>query len=487
MTTKPVEIRIDHVPLWIGGEKAAGSGNFEVRDPGRTVDIVATVASADVSHVDRAVAAAEAGYKEWAALSLEERIGILSDAADVLEPLAPILAPTLARENGGVLREARMDLERSIGVLRSSLDMAREYLRPQIIETDTHWLRIEKKPVGTVGLIVPWNSPMVLSMNKVAPALVAGNSVILKPASDAPVVLSYMMTELARMLPRGVVNVLNSSGSIGSSLSAHPKIRKVSFTGSTEVGKAVMRSAADNLKKISLELGGNDPAIILEDADFDSIMGALCQGIFTRAGQICFAVKRVYVPRARYNEFFMKMRAVVDGYRVGHGLSDGTTFGPLINERQLNSVRALVERTRDAGATIHELGSKVDDSTFEDGYYMLPVVVTDIEHGAELVGCEQFGPVIPIVAYDTVAEAIAMANDSEFGLASSVWGTDLGVAIEVARQLEAGSTFINSHNVWSLSFDMPFGGVKQSGIGRERTELGLQEYVEDHAIRLIKS
>jgi aldehyde dehydrogenase len=159
----------------------------------------------------------------------------------------------------------------------------------------------------------------------------------------------------------------------------------------------------------------------------------------------------------------------------------------LINERQLNSVRALVERTRDAGATIHELGSKVDDSTFEDGYYMLPVVVTDIEHGAELVGCEQFGPVIPIVAYDTVAEAIAMANDSEFGLASSVWGTDLGVAIEVARQLEAGSTFINSHNVWSLSFDMPFGGVKQSGIGRERTELGLQEYVEDHAIRLIKS
>ena len=486
MTLNPVEIGIEHIPLWINGREVEGKERFEVHDPGRHADIVGTVSKGEAEHVDQAVAAAEQAGREWASLPLEERIDILTRAADTLEPMAASLTMTLARENGGIVREARMDLERGIALLRSTLEKATEYLRPQVIDSDSHWLRIEKRPVGVVGLIIPWNSPIVLAMSKVAPALVAGNTVILKPSQEAPIAVSSLLIELSRCLAPGVLNVINSNGSIGSVMTAHPGIRKISFTGSTAVGKEVMRSAAENVKKISLELGGNDPAIILDDADFGAIMDSLSQGIFTRAGQICFAVKRVYVPRARFSEFFDALHAVVSKYRVGHGLDERTTFGPLISKRQFDSVRALVERTRRSGATVHELGTAVDPRTFGEGFYMLPVLVTDIEHSSELVGCEQFGPVIPLVAYDTVEEAIAMANDSEFGLASSVWGTDIDMAIAVAQQLDAGASFVNSHNVWSLSFDMPFGGVKQSGIGRERTELGIQEYVEEHALRVTK-
>ncbi|GAA1382136.1 aldehyde dehydrogenase family protein [Pseudonocardia kongjuensis] len=478
-------VGVRHVRHLVGGAELDGETSFEVRDPGRTADLVATVADGGAELVDRAVRAAEEGFRAWSAVGLDERLAVLGRAADLLDTLVDDLAPVLTRENGGLLVETRTDLVRGIAVLRSTLAVADGHLRPSVTESPTERLLIEKAPIGVAGLVVPWNSPIVLAMSKVAPALAAGNAIVLKPSPEAPVVLTAVLAALAGTLPAGTVNVVNSSGPAGPALTAHPAVRKVSFTGSTAVGREVLRSAADTVKRVSLELGGNDPAIVLDDADFADVVPDLCRGAFTRAGQICFAVKRVYVPRARYAEFLDAVRAELAGYVVGHGLDEGVSFGPLISARQRDAVRGLVERTRAAGAVVEELGSFTHDGLADEGYFLRPALVHGGRPDDEVVTCEQFGPVLPVLPYDTVDEAVALANDSEYGLAGSVWSADPAAATEVARRLEAGCVFVNSHNVWSLSFDMPFGGVKQSGIGRERTALGLQEYVEDRAIRWI--
>lgn len=472
------------LPLWIRGEAVETSVLVDVHDPGRIEDRVGQVAAAAEDHVEAAVAAAERGGAEWAAIPLDQRLSILRFALDEATPLIPELAIVLARENGGLLREATLDLERGVGVLRSVLDYAEQYLPERRVDGDGYDIRLLKRPVGVVALIVPWNSPIVLTMSKLGPALAAGNGVIVKPSSDAPLALTLLLSRLSAALPPGALNVLNGRGGLGARLTGHDRIRKISFTGSTEVGRDIMRAASSNIKRISLELGGNDPAILLEDVQVSEIVDDLCRGIFTRAGQICFAVKRIYAPASRIAEITDAIVEVVDGYAVGHGLDERSSFGPIISARQRTQLDELLARTRAAGAEVRTLGSPVDPSQFAGGHYMLPVVVTGIPHESDLVATEQFGPIIPIVPYSDVDEAVRLANDSEFGLASSVWGSDLDDAQRVAERIDAGSTFVNSHNLWSLSFDMPFGGTKQSGIGRERTALGLQEYVEDHAIRV---
>jgi acyl-CoA reductase-like NAD-dependent aldehyde dehydrogenase len=324
-------------------------------------------------------------------------------------------------------------------------------------------------------------------MCKLAPAILAGNTVVVKPSRDAPITLTLALKEMAKVLPHGVINVVNGRSDVTITLTEHPLVRKISFTGGTETGKSIMASSASTIKKISLELGGNDPAIILDDADLSKIMPRLCRGIFTRAGQICFAVKRVYVPEHMLDRVFDAMCEIVNDYQVGHGLDKRTTFGPLINQKQFDYVQGLANKAKRSGATVQQLGKKVDPKVWENGYYMLPSVVRDIDPNHELVSSEQFGPIIPLIAYKSIDEAIEMANSTEFGLCSSVWSEDHERALIVARKIEAGGTFINSHNVDSLSLAMPFGGVKQSGLGRERTEIGFSDYVEYHAIRMLKN
>ena len=378
-----------HVPLLIGGAAARGRRLFEVRDPGRVRAVVAVVEDGGPEHAVAAVAAAARAAAGWRDHDLPERTVALARAADAAEDRVSELAPLLSRENGGTLTESRMDLLRGTALLRDFLALAPDFLAARTVDTSQHWLSIEKAPVGVVALIVPWNSPMVLTMSKLAPALLAGNTVVVKPSVLAPAALAEYLRHLAELLPPGVLNVVHGDAEAGQALVAHPAVRKVSFTGSVQVGQRIMAAAAANLKKVSLELGGNDAAIVLDDADFETAIPRLCQGAFTLAGQICFAVK-------------------------------------------------------------------------------------------------QFGPVLPVVPYRDEDEAVAFANGTEYGLASSVWGTDTDRAIRVARRIEAGATFVNSHNLSSLSFDMPFGGVKRSGLGRERTALGLREYAEEHAIRLVK-
>jgi acyl-CoA reductase-like NAD-dependent aldehyde dehydrogenase len=479
-------VALDRGEMLIDGAPVAGTERFEVRDPGKVSDVVATVALGTPQDVAAAAGAAQRAFAVWGSRDAAERVAVLTEAVSAVEQRAAELAPVLSRENGGVLAESQLDLARGAGLFRNLVGLAGPFLRPEVTDNDQHWLSVERTPVGVTALIVPWNSPVVLTMSKLAPALAAGNTVVVKPSVYAPLVLGECLRQIAGFLPPGVLNVVHGDAEVGSALVTQRGVRKVSFTGSVHVGRQIMAASAATIKNVSLELGGNDAAIILDDADLPGLMPQLCRGIFTRAGQICFAVKRVYVPRRRYEDFYEQMCTVADSYRVGHGLDPQTTFGPLITAAARDRVRALIERARASGATVRELGAATGSVDWADGYYLLPAVARDLGPDAELVHVEQFGPVVPLVPYQTEDEAVAYANDSEFGLCSSVWSADAGRATRVARRIEAGVTFINSHNLPSLSFDVPFGGVKQSGLGRERTEAGLREYVEEHAIRLVK-
>jgi acyl-CoA reductase-like NAD-dependent aldehyde dehydrogenase len=319
---------------------------------------------------------------------------------------------------------------------------------------------------------------------KLAPAVATGNTIVVKPSPFAPAALTVALHQMAQVLPPGVVNVVHGHADVGRALTSHPLVRKVGFTGGIVTARQVMSAAAPTIKNITLELGGNDPAIVLDDVDVDAALDRMLKGVFTRTGQICFAVKRVYVPRAIYDDFADRFCERVNQYTVGHGLDPDASFGPLNNEAQYDRVNEVIATAKNSDAVVVELGRKLPSA--DDGYYVLPHVVRDVAHDATISSCEQFGPVIPLIAYDGDAQAIEWANDSEYGLGSSVWTTDHERGLAIARKIEAGSTFINTHAFESLDLRMPFGGIKQSGIGREFGDAGLKEYVEQHSIRLLK-
>ncbi len=433
-----------------------------------------------------AAKAAHAAYPGWRDTDPAERAALVTKAAEVLSESSAELAPLLCREHGGVLWEAETDFNAGAGTLMTTAAQVEDFYRPQTIEDDNCIIRVEHTPKGVVSGIEPWNMPVVLTMMKVAPALTTGNCLMIKPSSSAPTALTFALEKMAAVFPPGVLNVVNGAGALGESLVTHPLVRKVAFTGGNDTGSGVMRNAADTIKNVTLELGGNDPAIVLADADIDMAIPRLVKGIFTRSGQICFAVKRIYVQNSIYDKFVDVLTAAVDEIVVGHGLDDGVTMGPLHNKAQFDSVQSLLQQTRNSSAKVIELGKKANPDEWDNGYYMLPCVVRDIEHSAPLSTREQFGPVIPVISFDTEDQAIDYANDSEFGLCSSIWSRDTEKALGLARRIEAGTTFINEHSLLGLDLRMPFGGVKQSGIGREYSHYAMEEYSEYHAIKTMK-
>ncbi len=476
----------EQVDLWINNSGVSTHDYFEIYDPGRLNHLVARVAKGSVQDANNAVIAAHHAFLSWRRLDLSERIQAVFAAAKALEQSIPELSPLLTREHGGLLGESQMDFGFGVGAAQFTAGIAESYLVPEVIEDENCRIEIEKIPRGVVVAIVPWNFPIVLTMMKLAPALVTGNTLVVKPSPFAPAAITQALKKMASVLPPGVINVVNGDGDVGATLTHHPLVRKISFTGGTETAKHVMADAGSTIKNITLELGGNDPAIILDDVNPAEIMPRLVKGIFTRSGQICFSVKRVYVSQGMYDKFFDMMCQVVDEIKVGHGLDERSTMGPVVNRGQYNFVKDLIQHTKASNAVVRELGQKLQPEEWDNGYYMLPTVVRDINHSAKLACCEQFGPVIPLIPYQSLDQAIEMANDSEFGLCSSVWSSDVNRAVKVARQIEAGSTFINSHSLESLDVRMPFGGIKQSGIGREFTELSLADYIEHHGIRYMK-
>ncbi|MFJ7726447.1 aldehyde dehydrogenase family protein [Neobacillus sp. NPDC097160] len=479
-----MKVLTKQVNMWINNQEVHSGDFYEIKDPGRHTDIVANVAKGTIENADHAVRAAHEAYLSWREMSVSERIQKVLTAIEQLEQSMPELCPLASREHGGLLSEAQTDFGYGVGGTQATAGIAEAYLAPQVFENESAIVEVHKKPRGVFIAIVPWNYPVSITMMKLAPGLISGNTAVVKPSPNSPAALTMALQRMAKVLPPGVINVVNGDGDVAKVLTTHPLVTKISFTGGTETAKHVMAAAASSIKKLTLELGGNDAAIILDDVNANRIMPDLVKGIFSRAGQICFAVKRVYVPQTIYRTFSNTLCEYVNEIKVGHGLDERSTMGAINNQAQYQLVKNLIDQSKRSNATVFELGKKVQPEEWDNGYYILPTVVRDIEHTADLSCNEQFGPVIPLIPYQSVEQAIEMANDSMYGLGSSVWSSDVDRAAEVARQVEAGFTFVNGHSIDKIDIRMPFGGVKQSGMGREFTEFGISEYIEPHAIRI---
>ncbi|HEX6389525.1 MAG TPA: aldehyde dehydrogenase family protein [Solirubrobacteraceae bacterium] len=449
----------------------ATSATFAVTNPA-TGEPFASAPECTRAQLDEAFAAAAAAGPAWRAA--DERAATLGAAAGALAGATEELAPLLVAEQGKPLHEATLEVQAAAHWLAyyAALDV------PDVVIRDDRTARVDvvRRPVGVVAAITPWNFPLLLACWKIGPALAAGCTMVLKPSPFTPLSTLAMARVLNGVLPAGVLNVVTGSGELGAWMTTHPAPRKISFTGSVPTGRHVARAAADDFKRVTLELGGNDAAIVLDDADPAVIARRLYATATLNAGQLCCAVKRVYVPEPMHHEL---VEALVEQARrvvVGDGMADGTTMGPLNNAGQRDRLTALLADALGAGATAAG-GTAPDDLP---GYFVAPTIVSGARAGMAIVDEEQFGPVLPVVAYRDLDRAVEEANASRFGLGGSVWGVDEERTEDVARRLECGTTWINTH--MQNDPGQPFGGMKWSGIGVENGPWGLDAYTDLHVI-----
>lgn len=478
--TQTTDVRPEPVAPVLVDNATVSAPLAPVVNPALTSETVGWTAMGTEADADLAVRTANRAFPGWSNLTASQRAAYLLNAAAALDPHGEERARLLVREQGKVLWEARMETHRVGDMLRYYASLADDVAAEQVSSDARGSVIVRRRPMGVVAIIVPWNAPVYLAFLAVAPALMAGNTIVVKPSELAPLTLTEILSTLAKVLPAGVVNVVPGDGAVvGATFSAHPLVRKVLFTGSTKTGQAVMRAAAGTLKNIGLELGGNDPAIVLESASItDQLINELIKGVYTGTGQICFNVKRIYVHESHYREFLDRFTAAADEIVVGPGLDPAATMGPLNNEPQFRRVEELLARAHSAGAHVATLGRKLDPATWDAGYFMLPSVVSDLPDDAELVQCEQFGPTVPVLTFRDEEEALARANDTEFGLAASLWSDDVDHAFELARRVEAGTVFVNVHRLGASDITMPFGGVKRSGIGRNHGLVAIEGCTE---------
>jgi len=464
--------------LLVDGATVSGE-RTEVRNPARLADVVGSYERAGAAVAEAAVDAAHRAFPRWAATPAAERAARILAGTEAVEADIDGLARLLTREHGKILADATAELTNTVKTLRYYAGLADYVEREERIDDHRGRIIERRVPMGVTAVIVPWNYPVLLATLMYAPALMAGNTVVLKLPDNAPLALSAVLHRLAAELPAGVLNVLAGPGrEVGVHLTTHPRVRRVSFTGSTETGRTIMRDASANLKTLGLELGGNDPAIVLESATVDDkLVGGLVRGAFMTTGQVCYAPKRLYVHRSRYADFVDAFVAAADRIVVGDGLDGRVSMGPLNNEQQYRTVVDLVEESRREGADVRTVGSLLGTDG-DDGYFLRPTIVTGLRNESALVQQEQFGPALPILAFDDEDEVVGLANDSEYGLAASVWSQDAEHAFDLARRIQAGSVFVNVHRVGASDPSMPFGGFKQSGIGRGHGQIALDEASE---------
>jgi acyl-CoA reductase-like NAD-dependent aldehyde dehydrogenase len=436
-----------------------------------TGEVFAEAPECGPAELDETMAAAADAQRSWAAADGDERRVAMEKAADAVEGAVDRIAEVLTAEQGKPLPLARREVA---GVAKRLRYFAGLELAPEVL--DDGRVEVRRRPVGVVAAITPWNFPVGLAGWKVAPALRAGCAVVLKPSPFTPLSTLLLGEALSAVLPRGLVNVVTGGDDLGARMVAHPVPRKVSFTGSVRGGAAVNTAAAGDLKRVTLELGGNDPAIVLDDADPDAIAAGLFWGAFINSGQACAAVKRVYVPEARLDEFVDALAAVAESVRVGDPTADGTQLGPVTTRPQFDRVAALVDDALANGAKAASGGRPVDGP----GYFYEPTVLTNVDDGIRVVDEEQFGPVLPVVGYRDLDDALRRANATSFGLGSSVWTSDPDRGAEVAARIEAGMTWINAHPVSSV--EHPFGGIKHSGVGVENGIEGLKSFTDIHLV-----
>lgn len=462
---------------WIQATKATG-----VINPANISEVVGEVGLCTQEEVMQAIDSANLAFSSWSQTAIEDRANQMNAAAQELKSIIEECVSLYVRENGKVLVEAKKELLRCVDVMVQGAKALMEWWSPQTIPGHQK-VEIRKRPRGVAAIITPWNSPMLLTFKRVIPAVLAGNTVVVKPATNCPLTIMTFLKVVASHFPPGVINIVTGSGRmIGEILCCDPRVRTVAFVGSTETGKDIMRLASGTVKKLYMELGGNDPALILSDAVVDeAAVQRLRMGILRAAGQVCSAIKRVYVHESRYEEVVAKLTKEFQRVVVGNGIQPEATMGPLNNKAQFDYVKGLLERGAASGAQVIAAGRQLDPESWEQGYFMLPSIVTGVEQSSEIVRAEQFGPIIPILPFSDVEEAIRMANDTEFGLRASVWTEDEAKVIEIADRLEAGAVFHNNHTVFQdLHLDFP--GLKESGLSRETKWCGLEFFADSYGL-----
>lgn len=466
--------------MTIGGKSADAARKIEVINP-FDESVVGMCPEATVEHVDEAVRCASEALSAWSAIADSERVAKLHEIADLIEKHQPELARLVTLEQGKPQSGpgANFEVGGAAAWTRATASLS---LPDVVLRDDDHaHVIMRRKPVGVVGSVTPWNFPLLIATWHIMPAIRVGCTVVVKPSPFTPLSTLWLIELMNEVLPPGVVNVVTGGAEIGACLTGHPKVDKLVFTGSIETGKGVMRNASRSLKRVTLELGGNDAGIILPGTHIEPLLENLFWGCFINAGQTCAALKRLYVHESQYADVVDAFATYMRKISVGNGLDPATLVGPVSNRMQLDKVMSLVADARSAGARIVMGGSKPQ----EKGFVYPLTLIADATDDMRIVKEEQFGPVIPVIRYQAVDEAIRRANSLEVGLGGSVWGDDVRVAMDLAGQLECGTSWVNQHG--TIDPMTPFGGVKCSGIGVEFGVDGLKEYTTTQVINVARA
>ncbi len=470
----------------INGERvgATSGATMEVRNPA-TGDVVDTVPRADASDTQRAIQAAADAFASWSKLAAHKRAHILMQATACVRAKLEDVAALLTSEQGKPIRDSRIEAERfadNIEIYAGLIAGGALSGRHVPLPSQKAMGLVVRRPIGVVGAIIPWNFPLTLMANKIAPAMAVGNTVVVKPASTTPLAtlrLAELMLEGG--LPPGVLNVVTGPGGVvGEELIRHPLVRKIGFTGETGTGKQVARSAAEELKHVTLELGGSDAAIVCDDADLDLAAKNVAIGRFFNAGQACLAIKRVYVFEGVADEFIDKVAARAKRLKLGSGTDTSAQMGPLHTDKQRAEIESQLADAVERGGRVVAGGLRPSGSQFDKGYFFEPTVVVDVPEGARVWTEETFGPLLPIMRVHDLDEALEKANSSEFGLGSSIFTRDMGKAQRAIDELEAGYTWVNAVQI--AHDELPFGGTKHSGYGKEHGTEVLDYYTEQKSV-----
>ncbi|WP_342553521.1 aldehyde dehydrogenase family protein [Paenibacillus sp. FSL R7-0652] len=477
------------VEAFINGQHVKSLSQLAKENPANPAEIVGYFPVTTKEQAVTAIEAASVAFKTWKKTSIDERITRMRKAIEKIKAAENEIVNLLSREHGKPLYDAHGEIFVSLMWMEFACNEAASVLAEEIHEHDHGKTIVSYDPIGAVAAISPWNYPIALSTIKIAPALLAGNTIVLKPSPYAPLAAAKVAEIIASEFPAGVINVVYGDADVGVELTSHPLVTKIAFTGGTATAKHIIKAASETIKDMTLELGGNDAAIFLESFDVhdERAMRRIVISNFLTTGQICMIAKRVYVHRSIYNGFVEKyIEAANRWIRIGDPFDPNTTVGPVNNLKQRDYVQSLVEDAQKRGAKVIPLGQILDQQRFEQGYYLQPTLVLDCDVHDPIVMEEQFGPTVPILPFDDEEQAIKLHNESIYGLTSSVWGKEED-AISLARELEAGTTMINTAAVQGLDVRFPFGGFKQSGIGREYGAEGIRTYTEKHVINVPKT
>jgi acyl-CoA reductase-like NAD-dependent aldehyde dehydrogenase len=465
--------------MLIGGKLVGKDGettSIDVINPANE-KVCARVPKGTAKDIDKAVKAAKKAFPAWAETPVAERQAVISKIADVIAANAEMLARMMTKEQGKPLAESMGEMAWTEGYLRHYATLEP---KGRTIQDDGDFqIELRRVPLGVVAGICPWNFPVLVPFWKIGPALIAGNTIVIKPAPTTPVTILKILELCNDFVPAGVINAVTDENDLGPVLTGHPDVAKVSFTGSSETGKKIMAASAGTIKRVTLELGGNDPAIVLPDVDVKKTAAQIFGGAFLNAGQVCLAVKRVYAHKNIYDEFCAELAKLAEAVVVDDGLHQGATMGPIQNKAQFKKVKALIKSAKKDGKVL--TGGVVKG---RKGYFVKPVIVRDVKDGDDIVDKEQFGPILPVIKFSSIKDITDRANSSDYGLGASVWSKDTAKAVKIASRIESGTVWVNQ--CINIGPHIPMAGFKASGLGVEQSAEGLEEYTQIQVLNIAK-